>query len=188
MVTQYAHNWWWLALRGLAAIIFGILALIWPGITFEVLVLFFGAYVLLDGVFAVISALTHRTAGDHRWLLLLEGIVGIAVGVLTFLMPGVTAVALIYLVAAWGVITGLLEILAAIRLRREMSNEWLLALSGIVSVVFGLIVAAFPAVGALAIVWLIGVYAIIFGVLELVLAFRLRGAARAGQPMTGTPA
>ncbi len=190
MLTQLAHNWWAVAIRGLAAIIFGILALVWPGITFAVLVLFWGAYALVDGAFAIISALTHPMEGNHRWLLLLEGLAGIAAGILTFVWPGLTALVLLYLIAAWGIITGILEIVAAIRLRREIANEWLLAISGVASLVLGVAIAVFPAAGALAVVWLIGAYALVFGFLLLFLAFRLRTYAgeRGHPPMMGTPA
>ncbi len=190
MVNQLGQNWWAVAIRGLAAIIFGILALIWPGITFTVLVLFWGAYALVDGIFAILSVLTHHAGGNHRALLLLEGIAGILAGILTFIWPGLTGFVLLYLIAAWAVVTGVLEILAAIRLRREITNEWLLALGGIVSIVFGILIAAFPAAGALAVTWLIGAYAIVFGLLLLFLAFRLRSYAgeRGHPPMTGAPA
>ncbi len=190
MLNQLAQNWWAVAIRGLVAVIFGILALIWPGITLTVLVLFFGAYALVDGVFAIISVLTHHTEGDARWLLLLEGIAGILAGILTFIYPNITALVLLYLIAAWAIVTGVLEIIAAVRLRREITNEWLLALAGIASVVFGVLAALYPQSGALAIVWLIGIYAIIFGFLLLFLGFRLRSyaEARGRPPMTGAPA
>ncbi len=190
MLNQLADNWWAMAVRGVAAVIFGILALIWPGITFTVLVLFWGAYVLVDGVFAIISVLTHNAGGNHRWLLILEGLAGIIAGILTFIYPGITGLVLLYLIAAWAVVTGVLEILGAIRLRREITNEWLLALAGAASVVFGIVIALFPAAGALAVTWLIGAYAIVFGFLLLFLAFRLRGyaAERRRPPMMGTPA
>ncbi len=190
MVNQLGHNWWAVAIRGLAAIVFGILALVWPGITFTVLVLFWGAYALVDGIFAIISVLTHHAGGMHRWLLLVEGLAGIAAGILTFIWPGLTGLVLLYLIAAWAVVTGVLEILAAIRLRQEITNEWMLAVAGIISVVFGIVIAAFPTAGALAVTWLIGAYAIVFGLLMLYLAFRLRSYAgeRGQPPMTGAPA
>ncbi len=190
MVHQLGQNWWAVAIRGLAAILFGVLALIWPGITFTVLVLFWGAYALVDGIFAIVSVLTHHTEGNHRWLLLLEGLAGIVAGVLTFIWPGITGFVLLYLIAAWAIVTGILEILAAVRLRREITNEWLLALGGTASLVFGIVIALFPAAGALAVVWLIGTYAIVFGLLLLFLGLRLRSYAggRASPPMTGAPA
>ena len=172
MLTTMAENWWTLVLRGIAAIIFGILAYIWPGITFTVLVLFFGAYALWDGVFALIGA--FRTQGDRRWALILEGIVGIAVGLLIFFWTGAATLALLLVIGAWAIVTGIFEIIAAIRLRKEIEGEWLLLLSGLLSVLFGIAMAIWPAAGLVAVTWLIGAYAILFGVLLVVLGFRLR--------------
>jgi uncharacterized membrane protein HdeD (DUF308 family) len=167
-----AQNWWALVLRGVAAVIFGILAYIWPDITFTALVLLFGAYALWDGVFALIGA--FRTQGDRRWALVLEGIVGIAAGLLTFLWPGAATFALLFIIAGWAVATGILEIVAAIRLREEIEGEWLLLVSGVLSVLFGIAIAVWPAAGLLAVTWIIGAYAIVFGILLIVLGFRLR--------------
>lgn len=175
MVNQLARNWWVLVLRGVVAVIFGVLAFIWPFITVTVLVLFFGAYALVDGIFAVWSALTHRSEHDRWWVLLLEGLVGIAAGILTFFYPGVTALVLLYFIAIWAVLTGVLEIAAAIRLRREIEGEWLLVFSGILSVIFGIVAVIFPSTGAVAIVWLIAAYAILFGLLLITLGLRVRG-------------
>lgn len=169
-----ARNWWALALRGLVAVVFGLLAIVWPGLTLHVLVLFFGAYVLIDGVFALIAAFSGNVERMHWWSLLLEGIAGIVAGVLTFVWPGITAVVLLYLIAAWALVTGVFEILAAIRLREEIEGEVMLGLGGLASIIFGIVLFVFPISGALAIVWLIGIYAIIFGVTLIVLALRLR--------------
>ncbi len=185
MENMLARNWWLIALRGVAAIIFGVLALVWPGITLLALTILFGAYALVDGFLAVIAALTHHTGNRRWWVVLLEGIAGIAAGILTFIWPGLSAFVLVLLIAAWAIVTGILEIWSAIELRRVIKNEWLLILSGLLSVVFGLLVAIFPGAGALAIVWLIGAYAIVFGVLFLILGFRLRSRA-AGQPRPAT--
>jgi uncharacterized membrane protein HdeD (DUF308 family) len=169
-----AHNWWALALRGLAALVFGTLVFFWPGITLVVLVLWFGAYALMDGLFAIIAAV--KAAGrQQRWgSMLLEGVSGLGAGVLTFLWPGITALVLLYLIATWSILTGIFEIAAAIRLRREIEGEWLLGLGGIASIVFGVFLFAFPGVGALAVLGLIGAYALGIGILWLLLAFRLR--------------
>jgi len=178
MVIVLARNWWALALRGLFAILFGIAAFAWPGITLGALVLLYGAYALVDGVFAIAAAVVGRTDGMPWWALVLEGVAGIAVGIMTFAWPGITALVLLYLIAAWAVVTGIFEIVAAVRLRKEIQGEWLLALSGILSVLFGFALVFNPLAGALAVVWLIGAYAIAFGVLMIALAFRLRSWAR----------
>jgi uncharacterized membrane protein HdeD (DUF308 family) len=174
MITAVARNWWVFLVRGLAAILFGILAFIWPGITLFVLVLFWGAYALVDGIFALIAAFSGQAAQQRWWVLLLEGLLGIAAGIITFLWPGMTAIALLYLIAAWAIVGGVLEIAAAIRLRQEIEGEWLLALSGVASIIFGVLMVIWPGAGALAVVWLIAGYAIVFGVLMIALAFRLR--------------
>jgi uncharacterized membrane protein HdeD (DUF308 family) len=179
LVTAVADHWWVFALRGVAAVLFGVLAFVWPGITLAVLVLLWGAFALADGVLALIAA--FRTTNDHRWGLILEGIVGIAAGVVTFIWPGLTALVLLYIIAAWAILTGVLELVAAVRLRKVIDNEWWLALGGIASVLFGLVLVLAPGAGALAVVWLIGLYAIVFGVLMLLLAWRLRGVHEAGQ-------
>ena len=169
-----ARNWWAIALRGLAGIIFGILAFVMPGMTLAVLVLLFGAYALVDGIFDIIASLGGRSGAQSWWMLLLEGLVGVAAGLVAFFRPGLTALALVYLIAAWAIITGVLEIVAAIRLRKVMRNEWWLVAGGVLSIVFGVLIAAAPGAGALALVFWIGAYALIFGVLMVGLGFRLR--------------
>jgi uncharacterized membrane protein HdeD (DUF308 family) len=175
MLEVLARHWWVMAVRGVAALLFGILALIWPQITLTVLVLLFGAYALVDGVLALVTAFSRagRATGRRPWLIV-EGVLGIAAGVVTFVWPQITAVALLALIAAWAVLTGVIEIIAAVRLRRELQGEWLLALSGALSVLFGVLIVLWPGAGALAVVWLIGVYAIVFAITLLMLAFRLR--------------
>lgn len=172
MTTYLSRNWWTLALRGLAAVVFGILAFIWPGVTVTILVLFFGAYALWDGVFALIGA--FRTESNRRWPLVLEGLVGIAAGLFALFSPGLATLALLYVIGAWALITGIFEIIAAIRLRKEIEGEWLLLISGLLSVLFGFALFIWPAAGALALTWMIGAYAILFGILLIVLGFRLR--------------
>jgi uncharacterized membrane protein HdeD (DUF308 family) len=168
-----AGNWWLVVLRGVLAILFGVAAFLWPNVTVVVLVLMFGAYALIDGIFAIIAALTHRESHSWGWLLV-EGLVGVAAGVITFAWPEITTVALLYLIAAWALITGIFEIVAAIRLRHEIDNEWALALGGLISVALGVLMVLWPAASVLALVWLIAAYAITFGVLLIVLGFRLR--------------
>jgi uncharacterized membrane protein HdeD (DUF308 family) len=168
-------HWWALALRGVIAILFGLAALLRPGIALEALILLFGAYALVDGVFSIVGVFGGTRSGTPRWLLLLEGAVSILAGLIAFIFPGLTAVALLYLVAAWAVVTGLAQIATAIRLRQEITGEWALILGGIVSVIFGLLLAVLPGVGILSLIWLVGAYAVMFGVLLLVTAFQVRG-------------
>ena len=178
-VMNAADHWWAFALRGVAAVIFGILAFVWPGVTLAVLVLFWGAYALVDGILTLLAA--FRTGQDHRWALVIEGVVGIGAGIVTFLWPGLTALVLVYIIAVWALITGVLEVIAAIRLRHVIENEWWLVLSGILSLIFGIALVIAPGAGALALIWLIATYAIIFGVLLLGLALRLRGVSQRHQ-------
>jgi uncharacterized membrane protein HdeD (DUF308 family) len=172
MLHNLARNWWALALRGLVAVIFGLLTFFLPGITLITLILLFGAYALVDGIFNIIAFL--RVA-SHHWALLIEGLIGIIAGILTFTWPTITALALLYVIAFWAIFTGIFEIIAGIRLRKVITNEWLLLLMGILSFLFGMFVLIAPGAGALAIVLWIGAYALVFGIILLVLAFRLRG-------------
>jgi uncharacterized membrane protein HdeD (DUF308 family) len=174
-----SRNWWALALRGVVAIVFGVLAFIWPGITLTVLILLFGAYMLVDGIFSIVAAVRAERHDARWWLLVAEGVLGVLAGIIAFLWPGLTALALLYLVAAWAIVTGILEIVGAIRLRQEIEGEWALIVGGILSVIFGVLLAVMPGVGILALVWLIGAYAVISGVLLIILAFRVRNRAEA---------
>jgi uncharacterized membrane protein HdeD (DUF308 family) len=169
IVNAFSRHWWVLLLRGIIAVLFGIIAFALPGLTLITLVLLYGVYALVDGVIALFVG-----ASSRAWSLLLAGIIGVLVGIYTFFYPGITAVVLLYLIAAWAVFRGVLEIVTAMRLRREISYEWALVLGGILSIIFGLILFANPAAGALAMVWLIGAYAIVFGLTMIVLAFRAR--------------
>ena len=168
-------NWWVLLLRGLSAILFGVLAYVWPGLTLVTLVLLFGAYALVDGVFSIFGSLAYRKEYEDWWLVLLGGLVSIAVGIITFIQPGITALSLLFLIGAWAFTTGILTIISAIQLRKEIDNEWLLILSGIASVAFGILVFALPGAGALSVIWLIAIYSIFVGVLLIILAFKVRG-------------
>ena len=172
MLHTLARNWWALALRGLVAVLFGLLTFFLPGITLVTLVLLFGAYALVDGIFNVIAF--FRVA-SHHWAFLIEGVIGIIAGILTFAWPGITAIVLLYLIAFWAIFTGVFEIVAGIRLRKAITNEWLLIVMGVLSLLFGVLILFAPIVGALAIVLWIGAYALVFGVFLLALAFRLRG-------------
>jgi uncharacterized membrane protein HdeD (DUF308 family) len=163
------------ALRGALAVVFGVAAFVWPGITFEVLVLLFGAYAFVDGIMVLAFGLVAAGDGDQWWPLVLSGILGIGLGVLTFAKPETMALALVYVAGFWAIVTGLLEIVAAIRLRDLISDEWLMALSGALSIIFGVLVAAQPSSGALALVYLFGFYAILAGLSQIGLGIRLRG-------------
>jgi len=173
LVNALAKNWWLLLLRGIAAIIFGVLAFAWPGITLLTLIMFYGAYALVDGVLAILAAIMGG-APAPRWWLAVIGVLGIAAGILTFMMPGLTAMVLLFFIAAWAITTGVFQIIGAIRLRKEIDNEWLLILGGIISVLFGIGIMLAPGAGALALVWVIGTYAVIEGVLFVVVSFRLK--------------
>ena len=174
LLSALAKNWWLLLLRGVCAILFGVLTFVWPGITLLTLVLLYGAYALVDGVLALAEAVMGG-APAPRWWLALVGLSGIAAGILTFAWPGITAFVLLLFIAGWAIGTGVLEIVGAIRLRKEIQNEWLLIASGVLSVIFGLILVAQPGTGALALLYVIGTYAILFGILEVWLSLRLRG-------------
>ncbi|MFO1362234.1 MAG: HdeD family acid-resistance protein [Burkholderiales bacterium] len=176
--TVLSRSWWLLLLKGIIAILFGILTYFQPGLSLATLVLLFGAFALADGAIGVWQALGARKDRENWWVLLLGGLLGIGVGVLTLFHPGVTALALLFYIAIWAVATGVLEIVAAIRLRKEIEGEWLLGLAGLASVAFGVLLVLQPAAGALAVLWLIAAYAIVFGALLVVLAFRARGFAR----------
>lgn len=174
LASTLSRGWWLLLLRGLVAIAFGVLAWMQPGITLAALVLLFGVYCTADGILCFWTAVTGPKNHEYWWLLLLEGLVGIGMGLLAFFAPGITALALLFYIAIWAIATGMLEIVAAIRLRKEIDNEWFLLLAGIASVAFGILLTVQPGAGALAVLWLIGGYAVLFGVLLLVLAFKIR--------------
>ena len=176
VIDELARHWWVIALRGLVAVLFGILAFAWPGMTLAALVLLFGAYALVDGVLGIVAAL--RGESEQRWAMLIEGVVGVLAGLAAFAWPDLTALVLLYIIAFWAILTGALEIFAAIRLRQVIDNEWALILGGALSVLFGVILVVAPGAGALAVVWLIGAYALVFGVVLLALSWRLRGHAQ----------
>lgn len=184
-----SRNWWVVLLRGVASILFGIVTLVAPGISLGALVLVFGAYALADGILAIASAVRRRSSSDRWWVLLAEGLMSLAAGVVALVVPGITALLLVYVIAAWALVTGVLEIVAAVRLRKAITGEWLLALTGVASVTFALILLAFPVAGALTLVIWIGAFALAFGALLVALAFRLRGRASAGHaPVAPHPA
>ncbi len=174
MTDTLARNWWAIALRGLCALLFGTALFLWPGISLFALVLLFGVYALLDGVCTMVSTVRSDKREKRWWLFLLQGIGGIMVGIMAFVWPGITALALLYIIAAWAIVTGIFEVVAAVELRKEIEGEWLLGVSGIASVVCGVLLVGFPGAGALAVLWIIGAYSILFGIFLTTLALRLR--------------
>jgi uncharacterized membrane protein HdeD (DUF308 family) len=175
VVEGLTRNWWAVALRGAFALLFGLLTLVWPTLTVVVLVALFGAWALLDGAFAFAAAWRRAERRQTWWPFLVEGILGVAAAVVTWVWPQITALGLLTVIGVWAIVTGILEIVSAIRLRRMITNEFWLGLAGAASVVFGVLVLIFPGAGAVAIAWVIGWYAILFGVFLLMLGFRLRG-------------
>jgi uncharacterized membrane protein HdeD (DUF308 family) len=166
-------DWRGVAVRGIAAVAFGVLTLLWPGLTLTALVILFGAYALVDGVGHLMAAFAGHRSGGDRTVLILEGVLGVAAGVVTLVWPGITALALLFVIAAWAIVTGVVRIAAAVRLR-GVAHDWLLGVSGALSIVFGIVLAVAPVAGALAITWLIGFYALAFGFLLIGAAWRLR--------------
>jgi uncharacterized membrane protein HdeD (DUF308 family) len=188
MIHELARNWGFIALRGALAIVFGVIAFFEPRSAFAALVLLFGAYAFVDGVFALI-ALFRGAAKDRFWTLVLEAVVGIGIGVLTIARPAATALALLYYVGIWAILTGIFELAAAIRLRKEITGEFWLGLAGVLSIAFGILLFVVPGSAALALTIWIGAYAFVFGVMLLLLAFRLRRHAVGHRPTgTSTPA
>jgi uncharacterized membrane protein HdeD (DUF308 family) len=180
MKGYVAKYWWVYLLRGIFGIIFGVLAFVMPAITLASLVIFWGAYSFADGIIALWAAITGGTTdSDNHWLVGLQGVIGVAVGVITFLMPMVTGLGLLIVIAAWSLAIGVLQVVTAVRLRKEITGEFWLGLSGLVSILFAFFIIARPGQGALAIVWIIGSYAIIFGIMLVAFAFRVKNAAKA---------
>ncbi len=171
-------SWWMLVVRGIAALIFGVLALAWPALTLFLLVAFFAAYVLVVGVLAIVAGLRNRRE-DGWWLLSLLGLVSLAAGILSLLYPGMTALVLVLVIGAGALITGIIDLIIAIRLRKEIRDEWFLGLAGVISILFGGFVLISPGAGALALVWLIALQSIATGVLFTVIGLRVRSAGRA---------
>jgi uncharacterized membrane protein HdeD (DUF308 family) len=181
-----ARNWWSLVLRGVLGIILGVITFVWPGITLTALVFLFAGYALLDGALSLAGALRAAEAHERWGALLFEGIVGILAAFVTALWPAITALALVFVIAAWAIVTGIAEIAAAVRLRRQIHGEWMLALAGVASILFGVLLAAMPLAGALVLALWVGAYMLVFGVMLVALGLRLRSWSRgshAGAPM-----
>lgn len=187
MIEVIARNWGWVALRGGVALLFGLLCLFDPAIALLTLVLLYGGYAFVDGLVALVSVVTSRRGQPHWFAVLLGGLAGIVIGVVTFVAPGITALVLLLLIAGWALVTGIAEVVAAIRLRKQIHGEWTLIVIGVLSVLFGVLLLIHPAAGALAVVWWIGAYAVVIGILRIILAFRLRSwLHREGRPTAAT--
>jgi uncharacterized membrane protein HdeD (DUF308 family) len=174
MLQTLARNWWAVVLRGVFAVLFGLGTFFWPGLTLAVLVLLYGGYLFIDGILAVVSAFARRREGAFPWGVFLAGLASLVAGLFTLFWPGVTAL------AVWAIVRGVFEIIAAIHLRRELTNEWLLALNGVVTVLLGIALIVAPGAGVLAVLWLIGAFAIVAGILLIILGFRLKGVKNTG--------
>ena len=177
VLAQLSRNWWVFLLRGIVGILFGVLAFMRPGITLEVLVLLFAFWALFDGVFSLISSIGAAEAKEPWWPLVFIGLLGIAAGIFTLRYPGVTTLTLLFVIAFWSIYRGIFEIIAAVRLREVIQGEWWLILGGIASIVFGVLLVYYPSSGLLAVIWLIGLYAVIFGITQIMFGFRLRNLA-----------
>jgi uncharacterized membrane protein HdeD (DUF308 family) len=173
MLHALARNWWLILLRGLCAIIFGALTFAWPGVTLFTLVILYGAFAFMDGILAIFAAIRGDGAAP-RWWLAVVGLLGVAVGVLTLIWPGITGLVLLFFIAGWAIATGIMEIIGAIKLRKEIDNEWWLIATGVLSVLFGVMIAIQPGAGALALVFVIGSFAILYGILLISFSLRLR--------------
>jgi uncharacterized membrane protein HdeD (DUF308 family) len=178
LLRALSQYWWVTALRGVAWALFGLLVFAMPAASLVTLTLLFGAFVLVDGVAAVVHAVGSRHESDGWWILLLWGLTSVVAGILTFFSPGLTALVLLYYIAAWSVVCGIIQLIAAIRLRQEIDNELWLGLAGLASIAFGAALAVWPGTGLLALLWLVGVYAVALGIALILLAFRTRGLAR----------
>jgi len=186
VLAHLARNWWVFVFRGIVAILFGVLAFLRPGITLEALVLLFAFWALFDGVLALIGSVGAAEAHEPWWPLVLIGLLGIAAGVVTLKWPGITALALLLVIAYWSIFRGILEIVGAVRLRNLIQGEGWLIVGGLASIAFGVLLVIYPGSGLLAVIWLIGIYAVIFGIAQLMLGFRLKG--MAGELPAPTPA
>jgi uncharacterized membrane protein HdeD (DUF308 family) len=167
-------HWWQIAVRGFLALIFGILVLAWPGVSLLIFAIIFGAYVFVDGIFTLVAAVNYKAGAGRRTWLFIRGIAGIIVGLITFFWPAITALALVILIAAWALVTGVMELVFAFRANQDSAIRWMFAISGILSLILGILIVARPIAGMLVIIWIIGAYAVLAGILLIILGFRLR--------------
>ncbi|NRQ33885.1 HdeD family acid-resistance protein [Nonomuraea sp. NN258] len=180
-LAGFSRNWWLLLVRGIAAVVFGVLALFWPAITVLVLVICFGAYAIVSGAFSLFAGFRHGQ-GSRGWLIF-SGIIGILAGIVAFVWPGITSLALLYLIAFWAIFAGVAEIVAGIQLRKAITNEWMLIVGGILSVIVGVLLIVWPGAGMISLAWLLGIFALLYGITMIVLSFRVKNLARnAGLP------
>lgn len=184
MIAELARKWWVLLLNGICAIIFGIIAFTWPHITLLVLAIVYGIYSLVDGITMISAVFARNKRGESWGHLLFHGIISIVAGLIALLWPAITAIALLIVIAIWAIIRGISEILTAIRLRKFITNEWLLVLGGVISILFGLLLFARPRVGALSVVWLIGLFAIVHGIILIAFSFKLHNLGRIAHAAT----
>jgi len=168
------ENWWQIIVRGIITFLFGLLLLVWPGASLFILTIFFGVFVLLDGIFSLVHAAKHKLGAGTRTWLIIRGIVGIIVGLITFIWPAITEVVLILLIGAWALVAGIFEIIFAATSKAPGSARWLFAISGVLSVILGILLLARPIAGLLAIIWAIGAFAIVMGILLIIVGARLR--------------
>ena len=171
MLDLLSRRWWWILVRGLAAILFGIAAFAWPGLTIWALVILFAGYAIVDGASMIVFG---RRLGNWFWYGL-AGLASMAAGVIAIAWPGITAMALLWVIAAWAILSGIFQIMAGMEIRKEVEGEWVLYVGGALAILFGLILFFRPGAGALSVIWLIGTFMILFGILQVVLAFKLKG-------------
>ena len=174
MSNTIARSWCSTLVHGLLSAILGILILSYPGLTVGLLIIFFAAYAFVSGLFNSIAAIANRKNNEDWSIHLIEGLVGIGVGILVWTWPGISALLLLYVIAAWAVITGILQVLTAIKLRKHIKHEFLLGICGIISLIFGIYVFRFPGAGALALAWVIGIYTLAIGILLVILSFQIK--------------
>jgi len=187
LVDQLSRSWWIFLVRGLLAVLFGLLALFKPGVTMEALLLYLGAWFLVDGVFKVFGAFSSSTPKDDKWLLGITGLLGILLGILTFTSPLATGLAILMFIAAWAILTGGFEIYTALKLRHEIEGEWVLVLIGAISVLFGVYCVYAPLVSGIGITMALGLFALVIGIVNVVFAFKVKGfAGRARAAMSGS--
>lgn len=179
MLPTVSGNWWALAVRGTAAVLIGLAAVAWPGLTLAVLIILYGAFAVVDGAFAIVAGL-RSIGGTRRWLLLAEGVLGLLAGLVALFWPGLAAVVVLYVFSFWAIFGGLMRILGAILLRREIDNEWTMALGGVLWILLGIVLAVLPGAGLLAVAWVIGVLTLAMGVTLIIQAFRVRGHSTGG--------